>query len=196
MSVAYEATPSDKQANIPTQNLESPFIERRLAKVLDAIIPQQHADGNDDVGKPLELHPHIPEPLEDDGLEVIKGKLERREVVSAVNILILIQEQLGLIPDEIDEAGSAERKAAIKKISDIENFYRNNFFIYDSKTTQTPRIDMQLIEDLYDSTELASTPLLQSITNAQNHARLGTKYRMQLMEADRIARIMFLDNQQ
>ena len=196
MSVAYETTPANKEANISTQNLESPFSERRLSRVLEAIIPQQHAGGDNDIGKPLELHPNVPEPIDDEGLEILKGKLARREVVSSVNILVLMYEQLGLMPSEIDEAGHDERTALIGKISEIENFYRDNFFIYESKSTVTPRIDMELIEDLYESTELAKTPLLQSITNAQNHARLGAKYRLQLMEADRIARIMFLDNQQ
>jgi hypothetical protein len=196
MSVAYETTPSHKQANIPTQNLESPFIKRRLSKVLTAIIPQQYPGSDADMGKPLELNPTFPEPLDDDNLELLRSKLDRREIVSPLNILIIMQEQLGLMPSEIDEVGHDERVAMIGKLSEIENFYRSNFFIEDSKPTSVPRIDMELIEDLYDATDLAKTPLLQSITNAQNHARLGVRYRSQLMEADRIARIMFLDNQQ
>ncbi len=195
MSVAYETTPSDKQVNIPTQNLESPFEERRLARILEAVIPQQHAGDERDLGKPLDLQKNIHLPLDDEGLEILRGRLDRRENVSSVTILTTLYEQLGIMPPEIDDAGQTERKNLLEKIREIEVFYRNNFFIFDSKSTSNPRIDMGLIEDLYESTDLAKTPVLQSITNAQNHNRLGSKYRIQLMEADRIARIMFLDNQ-
>lgn len=179
MTVAHEAPPSDKQGNkIPIQNSPETFLKPFLQ-----LVPDQRE-------WPLESALPKRRALDDAELALVREKLNGPTEVQGRVVLALILEQLGTLPREADTEHTGDRQALMLLIDKADTEYRKTMFKENDRRALV--LDFDKFRTLVDITEgYESDPLFVSILRAANYAPLKP-YQREILDADRIARIMQL----
>jgi hypothetical protein len=145
---------------------------------------------------------HEPITSEED-LRKLKAKLDKKQLLDGPTVVLAFLDEITEPKKEDTETdadfrariiiAAQERSEAQKQVKEADQFYQAQFF--QPGVTTSMRLDRDLLEKLYDDTSQAHNALLDSITNAQNSGIFGEKYLRPLVEADRIARLMYLNSQ-
>lgn len=179
MHVVRDTHSSDiNKSDIPKQN--SP--ENSITPFLQSIPDQRDW--------PVEGELPIRKALDDTELAAVRESIKSKEVISGTVILTAILEQLGTMPRESDVARVDERHSLTTLIDTAESEYKKTMFKVNDRKAVV--LDFDKFRTLVDMTEsVESDPLFVSIMRAANFVPLK-HYQREILDADRIARIMQL----
>ncbi len=120
----------------------------------------------------------------------VKTKLEMHRDPSGRQVIVLVLEKLDIIPDEVESAEENIRKAWLRKIDGATFEYLSEYF--KEGASIRVKLDIDKIEELTELTkEYNNSVPLAAIQSLRENNELQP-YNQQLIEADRIARILIM----